>query len=571
MASWSELWRSPPLEGDEASERLQTAHTLLRAGTVLIGLALLASVAMDPTPLLRHAPYALMLLVHLLALLLLRRGRLATAVIGFAALYLISVFGVMWTHGGVRAPAGFVLPPVVLLVGLTLSGRAAVWTAIAASAGLVAMVALEQAGRLPAGVVVTPVRLSIVAITTLVITGFMLRTALQVLQRSRARAAADQRARRELEERLLQARRLESIGRLAAGVAHDFNNLLTVVFAEASRLRKDERTARAGASIASAAERAAALTRQLLAFGRKQVRNPEVLDVNAVIGQVHKLLGSFLGEDVQLEVVLDPEIAPVRADRTELEQVLLNLVTNARDATPAGGTITIRTGRGDGGATLLEVVDTGAGIDPADQARLFEPFFTTKEVGKGTGLGLATVHDIVTRSGGEIRVVSVVGTGSRFTIALPAAAGAPAAVEAPRPTPVAPAGAPVIVIVDDDPAVRNAVHAVIADAGYTAKSARSPGDLLEESTGWKRAPDLILTDVVMAEIPGPELVRRLRARFPGLRALFMSGYAEDRLSERGVIASDVHFVAKPLQQAALLDKIARVLASENPGALGPGA
>jgi signal transduction histidine kinase/CheY-like chemotaxis protein len=569
MGRWRELWRSPPLEGDEASERLQTAHTLLRAGTVLITLALLASVALDPLPPYRHVAYVMMVLVHGVALLLLQRRQLTAAVTLFASLYLLTVFGVMWSHGGVRAPAGFVLPPVVLFVGLTVGGRAAIATAGAASAGVLAMLALEEAGRLPAGPDVPPVRLSIVAITTLVITAFMLQVALRVIQRSRARAAADQQARRELEERLLQARRLESIGRLAAGVAHDFNNLLTVVFAEASRLRKDERTAKTGASIATAAERAAALTRQLLTFGRKQVREPEVLDLNALITQLQKLLVSFLGEDVRLDVVLDPEIAAVRADRTELEQVLLNLVTNARDATPAGGTITIRTARSADDATILEVVDTGAGIDPADHPRIFEPFFTTKQVGKGTGLGLSTVRDIVTRSGGDVRLVSVVGAGSRFTVSLPAVAVEPREIETPPPLPIRPAASPVIVIVDDDPQVRRAVHALISEAGYTARSARTPGELLEESTGWTESPDLILTDVVMAEISGPDLVRRLRKRFPGLRALFMSGYAEDRLSERGVIVSGVHFVAKPLEQDVLLDKVARVLASANPGALGP--
>jgi signal transduction histidine kinase/CheY-like chemotaxis protein len=566
-----ELWRSPPLGGDERSERIATAHTLLRAGTVLIAAALVVSVAIDPTPPVHHLPYATMLLVHLLALALLARGWLTAAMTWFAALYLVTVFAAMWTQGGVRAPAGFVLPPVVVLLGLTLGGRAAVATAVTASVGLLAIVFLERAGRIPTSPTLSPARMAIVAITTLVITGFMVHVARGVIQASRARAEADQRARRELEERLLQSRRLESIGRLAAGVAHDFNNLLTVFLTEAARLGRDDRTAKSASNIATAAERAAALTRQLLTFGRRQVREPEVLAPNAVIAQLERLLGSFLGADLRLEVVLDPEIPPVRADRTELEQVLLNLVTNARDATPAGGTITIRTARAPDGAALLEVIDTGAGIAPADQTRLFEPFFTTKPIGKGTGLGLATVRDIVTRLGGDIRVVSALGSGSRFTLVLPAAPGAPAAAAAPPRLSPAPRDAPVIVIVDDDPLVRDAVEAVIADAGYTARSARSPAELLEESTAWKRPPDLVLSDVVMAEIAGPELIRRLRARFPGLRALFMSGHAEDRLSERGVLAPGVHFVAKPLEQAALLDKIARVLASDNPGALGPGS
>jgi signal transduction histidine kinase/ActR/RegA family two-component response regulator len=569
MVAWRELWSCPPLESDQGSERRRTAHTLLRAGTVISAVGLVLSIVIDPRSLVTHGAYAGVLVVHVLTLALLRRS-LPAAIVTFAVLYLAVVFAALWRFGGIRAPAGFVLPPVVLFVGLTLSGRAAVLTAIVASLELVALVVLEQRGVLPAMGRAPPERLALVAMTTLVITGLMLAAALDVIRASRARAAAEEQARRGLEERLLQSRRMEAVGRLAAGVAHDFNNLLTVVFAEATRLRRDEKNARSAASIASAAERAAALTRQLLTFGRRQVREPEVLEVNAVIEHLRKLLGSFLGEDVRLELALTPDTGRVRADRTELEQVLLNLVTNARDAMPGGGTITIRTGRAADGAVVLEVVDTGTGIAPDAQAHLFEPFFTTKEVGKGTGLGLATVRDIVSRAGGAIQVTSGVGNGTRITVTLPAVE-APAPVAAPPPARVTPAGAPSIVVVDDDPLVRSAIQAVLADAGYAARAVRSPGELLEEAAGWQRAPDLILTDVVMHEIAGPELVRRLRARFPDLRALFMSGHAEERLSERGVIAPGVHFVAKPLEQAALLDKVAQVLASQNPGALGPAA
>ena len=569
MQAWRELWRGPPASADETSERLQTAHALLRAGTVVVAIGLAASLLLSSPAPLSHLAFIGILLVHILCLFLIRRRLLTATIVTFAALYLVVVLVVMLRLGGVRSPGGYVLPALVLLVGLTLSGRAAVITAIAAAVELVAVLALEKLGHLPAVEPAPTERQALVAIIAVVVTALMLSAALSIIRSSRARAVAEEQARRIMEERLQQSRRLEAVGRLAAGVAHDFNNLLTVMFAEATRLRRgDARTAAAAGNIATAAQRAAALTRQLLTFGRRQVRAPEVLDLNEVVGQLEKLLGSFLGEDIRLEVVLAPESVAVRADRTEIEQILLNLVTNARDAMPEGGVVTIRTARADDGRVLLEVVDTGAGIDPADQAHLFEPFFTTKEVGRGTGLGLATVHDIVTRADGEIRVVSVVGTGTRFTVALPEArepAAAPVAVAAGA----GPAAGATIVVVDDDSQVRAAVEEVIADAGYHVKAVRSPRDLLDESTSWTSPPDLILTDVMMTELPGPELVRHLRARFPGLRALFMSGHAEDRLSERGVLAPGVHFIAKPLEQAALLDAIARVLASDNPGSLGP--
>ncbi|KAB2900929.1 MAG: hypothetical protein F9K40_08880 [Kofleriaceae bacterium] len=244
----------------------------------------------------------------------------------------------------------------------------------------------------------------------------MLHAALRIIRESRARAAAEEAARRALEEKLMQSRRLETVGRLAAGVAHDFNNVLTVVFAEVSRLTRmgDDKIKASAGNIKEAAEHAAALTRQLMSFGRQQVRRPELLDLAQVTTQLERLLGKFVGDRIQFAIEPGDGVPPVRADRTEVEQVLLNLVTNARDAMPDGGALTVRTGvataemrarcPGIAGepAVYLSVSDTGTGIAPEVRSRLFEPFFTTKEIGKGTGLGLATVQAIAGSAGGVI-------------------------------------------------------------------------------------------------------------------------------------------------------------------------
>ncbi len=584
MPTWRDVWGAAVVSDDDASVRARTAHAILSAGSILLAVTLLISIALQPLPLPRHLPYAVMLALHLLALAAVRRGALRLAVIGFASAYLGTMVAEMLGSGGDLAVAGYVLPPVVLLVGLTLGGRAGFATAAASSASVLVVVLLVRDGDVPTPAGTTPIRMWLVATCALVITAFMLHVALRVIRESREKAAADQRARLELEEHLLQARRLEAVGRLAAGVAHDFNNLLTVVFAEASRLvrRDDPRTTSSATSILQAAERGAALTRQLLAFGSRQVREPEALDLSAVVEEVRRLLDKFVGDDVRFEVTLSAGLPPVRADRIELEQILLNLVTNARDAMPTGGTLRLRTGVADAGLraraapaltasalVFLEVADTGAGMPAAVIARVFEPFFTTKELGKGTGLGLATVHGIVMNAGGAIVVDSAPGQGTTFTVLLPAAdvdAAAPLA-RARTPMPERGDGAS-IVVVDDDGLVRAAVAAIIVEGGHQVVAARSGAEVLAAAQRWTSPPDLVVMDVLMPDMTGPELAARLRARHPQVRVLFMSGYAEERLSERGVILDDVHFVAKPFERRALLDKIDAVLASPNRGATG---
>jgi signal transduction histidine kinase/ActR/RegA family two-component response regulator len=559
------------VDDDEGATRLDIARVILRAGTLVAGCALVGSVILRPMPVTGHVSYLAMLAVNGGAWLAVRRGASTPALVGFVALFLAVVLANVYTDGGVRSPGMFVLAPLVLFAGLTLHTIAAIAVATVGAAATLALVAIERRGDLPVHAPLASSRFWLVAMLSLAMVVFMLVVAIRAIHRARAAAAASRRARDELEARLLQARRLESIGRLAAGVAHDFNNVLTVVFAEASRLaRADEPRAKAAAgSIQEAAERAAALTRQLLTFGRRQASEPEVLDVSAVVRRLERLLARFVGGDIRLEVRLADGLPALRADRIEVEQILLNLVTNARDAMPEGGVVTIETAIAPaalreqaevaaGDAVLVRVRDTGAGIAPEVRARLFEPFFTTKAIGKGTGLGLATVRDIVTRLGGGVVVDSVPGAGATFTVVLPATdARAVAAAAAARP--VSRAGTRIL-IVDDDALVRAALEALLRDQGFEVETARAAADVLRAADAWPRPPELVLADVVMPDTGGVALVRTLRARYPALRVLLMSGYTDERVTGSGALADGVHFLAKPFEQGALLDTIEAVLA-----------
>jgi len=561
---WMERILVPPrLDGDEHSERLNTLHRLVLTGLALLAVMLLASLALRPSGLWEHFPYAGMLVEHALVLAILRRGRLRTAVALHAALYLAVVIAAMVTQGGVRSAAGFVLPPIVLLVGLTWNVRAALVTAGVASAALLGLVVLEEQGRIQGLLAPTaPLRLWMVATGALAITSVILHVALSILRRSRAELVAKEEARRALEERLEQSRRLEAVGRLAAGVAHDFNNLLTVVFAQVGPLdghREPEVRAAASATL-DAARRAANLARQLLAYGRGQVREPVVVELHEFLRAAEKLFARFLGDDVRL--ILDLQDAPllVHVDRTQLEQVMLNLMANARDALPGGGAVILRT-RSAPDTVRISVTDTGVGMSAEVQARLFEPFFSTKGR-KGTGLGLATVRGIVDESGGHVEVESTLGRGSCFTLVLPAVRPEGEKAALPRTSPPVRAS---VLVVDDDEHVREAVRTILTAAGHDVRVAATVSSAIEALEGPGGAADLLLTDVVMPDMPGPELAALLREHQPALRVLFMSGYLEDRLSVQGVLAPGVHLIHKPFDGPTLLEKVRTVLASGNPG------
>jgi PAS domain S-box-containing protein len=348
--------------------------------------------------------------------------------------------------------------------------------------------------------------------------------------------------RKELEAQLLHVQKLESVGQLAGGIAHDFNNLLTVIGGVTDLVREELPQAHAVqsdlAEVSAAAQRAAALTRQLLAFARRQILAPHVVDTNSLIQETAPLLHRLLGEGV--EVILDqtPHPAPIRADPNQIQQVLVNLAVNARDAMPGGGFLRISTRlaptkavvagtstSASGAIVRITVQDTGVGIAPEVQPHIFEPFFTTKAQGHGTGLGLATSYGIVAQHGGSIAVRSKVGEGTAFTIELPIVDEPPEIPVWSTPASGFPRGDETVLVVEDEPAVRYFVERVLRSLGYTVRFAQHGLDALQLAHR-RMSFDLLLTDVVMPELSGTELAAQLRARMPKLRVIYMSGYAE---------------------------------------------
>jgi two-component system, cell cycle sensor histidine kinase and response regulator CckA len=380
--------------------------------------------------------------------------------------------------------------------------------------------------------------------------------------------------RRRLEQQLRQVQKMEAVGRLAGGVAHDFNNVLGVILGHAQLLLRhlapdDAMRARAE-QVLFASERGAALTRQLLAFSRQQPLEVRTLDLNAIIGGVAGMLGRLLGEDITLEARTDPGLGHIQADATEVEQILMNLAVNARDAMPDGGRLLIETANADldevaareqvdaaaGRYVRLTVSDTGHGMTREVQARVFEPFFTTKEPGKGTGLGLATIYGIVKHSNGFIRLDSAPGQGTTFTIFLPRVTGE--LDPPPEPLPAA-RGAETVLLVEDDPGLRELVGELLRANGYHVILAAAPSEALAIVKEHEGVIHLLLTDVVMPALNGRELAQRARELRPDLRILFMSGYTADIIAKRSVRDADVAFIAKPFKEEALTRRVREVL------------
>jgi hypothetical protein len=385
---------------------------------------------------------------------------------------------------------------------------------------------------------------------------------------------------RQAEERLRHSQKMEAIGLLAGGIAHDFNNLMTVVLGYSEILRStlplSADDAEGLTAIEYAAQRAADLSRQLLAVGRRQVLKLEAVDLNAVLTDLVGMLERVIGEDVELCVSCAGDLAPVRADRGQLEQVILNLATNARDAMPGGGRLELRTQRADvdqwfaqsqegppqGRYVALDVTDTGTGMDAATRERIFEPFFTTKEPGRGTGLGLSTVYGIVEQTGGSIRVHSEPGRGTSFRIYLPVADGETAAPPSPPIPDRLLRGTETIAVVEDHATVRDLVRHALEHLGYTVIPAADPQEALAllRSTS---AVDLALIDVVMPRTSGIELWERLRVERPGLKVLLMSGYAADAVLG-GRLPDGVPFLPKPFTLAQLAARVRRALDAPAP-------
>jgi PAS domain S-box-containing protein len=378
-----------------------------------------------------------------------------------------------------------------------------------------------------------------------------------------------------LEEQLRQAQKMEAVGRLAGGVAHDFNNLLSVIVGYGDLILEDLKSGDPlrddVEQIRNAGKRGSDLTRQLLMFSRQQVIEPKVLDLNELLTRMGPMLRRLIGEDVELVFSLEPALGMVRADPGSVEQAVMNLVVNARDALPSGGRLAIltenatldralatRLGLGSGRHVTLAVRDTGTGMDSATQARIFEPFFTTKDSSKGTGLGLSTVFGIMRQSAGGIAVDSELGKGSKFTLYFPRVDATPhSLLPVKAPTPMH--GSETILVVEDDEQVRAVVAGILRRNKYVVIETRSPREALVACEKNPAGIDLLLTDVVMPQMSGPELAGRLTALRPTLKVLYVSGYTDDRIGKHGELAADIAFLQKPITALTLTRKVREVL------------
>jgi PAS domain S-box-containing protein len=417
-----------------------------------------------------------------------------------------------------------------------------------------------------------------------------------------------ERALHQSEEQLRQAQKMDAVGKLAGGIAHDFNNLLMVIRGDSDlmlrRLATGDPLRQNAEGIREAADQAATLTRQLLAFSRKQVVTPRLVDLNGTVASIHAMLQRLLGETINLVTVTAPDLGGVKADPGQMEQMILNLSVNARDAMPDGGRLTIRTANVDldeaaarrwsdarpGAYVMLEVSDTGGGMDAETRSHLFEPFFTTKEQGKGTGLGLSTVYGIVKQSGGHISVESEPGRGSTFCVYLPRVAAPVIPAPEPRRPPEPPAPRPgpaggetalaagrgeTILLVEDAQRVRAVVREILEMSGYAVLEARHGAEALEVSNQHAGPIHLLVTDVVMPQMSGRELAQRLATLRPDLKVLYMSGYTDDAIVRHGVLASGIAFLSKPFTPDALALKVRELLDGVADGAaagasLAPG-
>ena len=385
------------------------------------------------------------------------------------------------------------------------------------------------------------------------------------------------RDRRRLEQQLQEAQKLEAVGKLAGGVAHDFNNVLTAILGSAELLLLDSPpgapTREELDIIRGAATRAQDLIRQLLAFSARQVLQPVVLDLNHLVKNVGKMLRRLIGEDIKLVSDLAPELAAVRADPGQIEQVLVNLAVNARDAMPDGVRLAIKSfnaevSEGDvsapnhvppGRYAVLEVSDTGSGMSTETQARIFEPFFTTKAQGKGTGLGLATVYGIVRQSDGHISVESAPGAGATFRVYLPRVAEAVTPAATPGTVTAPAVGRETVLLAEDEPLVRLLARRVLEQAGYTVLVAAGGAEALETARRHDGPIHLLLTDVVMPEMSGRDLVRHLLDLRPGVPVLYMTGYSDEAIARHGVLDPGTALIQKPFTPAALARKVREAL------------
>jgi two-component system, cell cycle sensor histidine kinase and response regulator CckA len=380
----------------------------------------------------------------------------------------------------------------------------------------------------------------------------------------------------QVEEQLRQTQKMEAVGMLAGGVAHDFNNLLTIITGYShlilNNLNPGDPNHHAAAQIMKAGERAAALTKQLLAFSRRQVLQPRVLDLNDLVTGLSSMLQRLIGEDIDLRLALNPDLGRVNADPGQIEQVLMNLVVNARDAMPKGGSLTIETRNVEldesytqrnlaakrGPHVLLAVSDSGHGMDEATRSRLFEPFFTTKSVGKGTGLGLSTVFGIIQQSGGSLEVYSEPDHGTSVKVYLPRI-DQPVSVEAKELRKKPARGTETILVVEDDEMVRHLVRETLAKEGYRVMDAADPVHARRMADSHKGEIQLLITDVVMPKVSGIDLALQIAARRPTIKVLYMSGYTDNAIVNGGMLEKEAAFLQKPFTPGVLTHKVREVL------------
>jgi PAS domain S-box-containing protein len=398
----------------------------------------------------------------------------------------------------------------------------------------------------------------------------------QFIERKRVETAL-----RDREEQLRQSQKLEAVGQLAGGIAHDFNNLLTVIGGYSSillnKLPQDSPFHLTVEEIKKASDRAAGLTRQLLAFSRKQILQPKILDLNTVVSDLDKMVRRLIGEDIDLSAITNPNLGKVKADPGQIEQVLLNLIVNARDAMPGGGKLTIETanvslpsdyalshGAAGGRYVMLAVSDTGCGMDKQLQKRVFEPFFTTKASGKGSGLGLATVYGIVKQSDGHIWLYSEVGKGTCFKIYLPCVDENGADYANAAGVPLAPKGTETLLLVEDEDQVRQIVKAILEQQGYDVLAAANGEEALKLAEVHGPRLHLLMTDVVMPQMSGRELAEQLTGILPNLKVLYMSGYTDDAIVRHGLLDASLSFIQKPFDAASAARKVREVLDSQVP-------
>lgn len=386
----------------------------------------------------------------------------------------------------------------------------------------------------------------------------------------------DIRERKKLEMQLLQAQKLEAIGRLAAGIAHDFNNVLTVILGSSNLLLEQTDLNAAHRTkikmIHQAADRAAALTRQLLQFSRQQIVQPRIIDLNSLVTETCEMMSKLVGESIAIKLNLDSKISNIKVDPGQVQQVIINLVVNARDAMPNGGTIQLETQNivldeqyctshkevPPGHYVKLVVTDTGCGMDADTQSRVFEPFFTTKGLGKGTGLGLATVFGIVKQAGGHISIYSELGKGTSFKIHFPASAEEESA---PHPSEARSTqyGAETILLVEDEEEIRGLLAEILTSKGYTVLSAKNGSDAMKVYRKARGKIQLLLTDVIMPDMTGRDLSKELLRIQPDLKLIYMSGYTSNVIANHGILDPGVVLLEKPISASALLDIVHEIL------------